>query len=220
MMQISTFTAPVRYIDNLQFQRDFEVQRQAELASRRGPSKFLAHGIQAKRGGLTGAERITPLIMAKADVARLSASKLAAEADRAAMAIANELTPHGLKVMRGDREVTRPFANKRLVHLCETMVCFVPYVTREGAGRLVVKMTNFASGVAVPTSDGIHYKDVVPMQDTSTERNAFRVLGVLTDEDGQVSGIDPRFTPKGIAWSGHSLKAVTDACKRRAMRQL
>ena len=220
MMQVSTFTAPVRYIDNLQLQRDLEIQRQAELASRRGPSRFLAHGLSGARGELSVAGRITPLVMAKADVARLSASKLAAEADRAAAAIANELRPHGLKVIRGDREVTRPFANKRLVHLCETMVCFVPYVTGEGNGRLVVKMTNFASGVAVPTSDGIHYRDVVPMQDTSAERNAFRVLGVLTDEDGQVSGIDPRFTMKGIAWSGHSLKAVTDACKRSAMRQL
>ncbi|MBU4531005.1 MAG: hypothetical protein KUA43_05590 [Hoeflea sp.] len=218
MMQISTHTSAVRYIDNLQLQRDLEVQKQAHFASQRGPSYFLSHGLDSSRRELAASGNITPLIVSKSEVARLSALKLAAEADKASAAIAKVLTPHGLKVVRGDRTVTQPFANRRLVHLCETMVCYVPYATNEGNGRLVVKMTNFASGVAVPTSDGIHYRDVVPMQDTSAERNAFRVLGVLTDAEGQVVGIDQRFTTKGIAWSVGSLKAVTDACKRRAMR--
>lgn len=218
MMELASSPLPVRYIDNLQIQRDLEAQKRAQKAETNGPSLFLAYGLNKPLRKHTTSPSITRLIVPKTEVARLSVQKLAAEADRASAAIAKELTPLGLKVYRGNRVVTQPFANRRLVHLCETMVCYVPYATKEGNGRLVVKMTNFASGIAVPTTDGIHYRDVVPMPDTSAERITFRVLGVLTDVDGKVLGVDPRFTTNGIAWSVESLKAVTDACKRRAIR--
>lgn len=215
MIGLSDTQAAVRYIDNMQLQRDLEVRRQAELASKKGPSFFLSYGLDRARPEVSARVNVTRRIVSNARVAQLSAEKLAAEASRAAVVIETELTPHGLKVFRGDGAVTRPFASKHLVHLCETTVCSIPYVAKGKRGRLVVIMTNFASGVAVPTKGGICYKDVVPMHDTTEERNAFRVLGVTTDSDGQTVDIDHRFTAKGIAWSVKSIQAITDACKQR-----
>ena len=218
MMENPSKSPTVRYVDNLQIKRDLETQRRAELALKKGPSYFLAQGLEGKRGGLTVAAKITPLIIPMSEVAHLSAQKLSIAAYRAGATIARELTPYGLKVIAGDGRVTRPITNKHLVHLCEAMVCCIPYDTKMGKGHLVVKMTNFASGVAVPTKDGIHYRDVTPMKNTAMERNAFRVLSVHTDTDGRVIGIDPKFTTKGIAWSVESLEAIIDACKLRLMR--
>ncbi|MDF1608985.1 hypothetical protein PZ897_12435 [Hoeflea sp. YIM 152468] len=196
-------------------QRDIEAQRQAELGSNQGPSFFLAHGLERPRSRPDGAANRTPLVVPKLEVARRSEQKLSAAAGRAAETIAKVLIPHGLQVYRGDRAVTRAIAQNNLVHLCETTVCYIPYITSTGNGRLVVKMTNFASGIAVATRDGIHYRDVMPMLNTAMERNMFRILGVHTDSDGRVVGIDPKFTANGIAWSVENLKALTDACKRK-----
>ena len=218
MIEHSATMSAVRYVDTQQIQRDIEAQRQAELASKRGPSYFLAQGLTGSRSEVSVAVNTTPLIVPRSEVARMCAQKLSFAAYRAGSEIARELTPHGLKVIRSDGPVTRPISNKHLVHLCETTVCYIPYATKVGKGRLIVKMTNFASGVAVPTKDGIHYRDVMPMKDTAMERNAFRVLGVHTDTEGRVIGIDPRFTAKGIAWSVDNIEAITDACKLRVMR--
>lgn len=215
MIECSTPMARIRYIDNLQMQRDMEARKQAELATKRGPSYFLAQGLGAQRSVVTVSANIMPLVVPTSEVAHLAARKLSTQASKAAAAITSELKPYGLKVISGDCAVTRPFANSQLIHLCETMVCYIPYATKSGKGRLIVKMTNFASGVAVPTKDGILYKDVTPMRDTAKERHAFRVLGVHVDADGQILRPDPRFTTKGMAWSVDSLQAITDACKRR-----
>jgi hypothetical protein len=218
MTLFPTAMASVRYIDQAQHIRDAETKKQSELASQKGPSYFLANGFERNHRPLTVATKITPLFFPVSEVARVSAQKLSADAYRAATEMVKELIPHGLKVIRGDGAVNRPFSNKRLVHLCETMVCHLPYAATVGKGRLVVKMTNFASGVAVPTKDGIHYRDVIPMQDTTMERNSFRVLGVLLDSNDQFLGIDFRFTQKGVAWSVESIEAMTEACKRQVKR--
>lgn len=218
MISQSSAASPVRYVDTVQIRRDLEVEKNARFALNSGPSFFLAHGLEGARPGARPRPNLTPLIVPKSEVARLSAQRLSAEADRAGAEIEKELTPLGLKVVRGDGVVTRPIASKHLVHLCETLVCYIPYATKAGKGRLVVKMTNFASGIAVPTRDGLHYRDVVPMRNTALERNTFRVLGIHVDADGTVIGIDPRFTANGIAWSVDSHQAITEACKRRVLR--
>lgn len=210
--------ASVRYIDQAQHIRDVESKRQSELASQKGPTYFLANGFERNHRPLTVATKITPRFFPVSEVARVSAQKLSADAYRAATEMAKELIPHGLKVIRGDGAVNRPFANKRLVHLCETMVCHLPYSTKDEKGRLVVKMTNFASGIAVPTKEGIHYRDVIPMKDTTMERNSFRVMGVLLDMNDKILGIDHRFTQNGMAWSVESLETMTEACKRGVRR--
>lgn len=218
MMGAANLTATVPYIDTAQMERDLDVQRQCKSASRRGPSYFLAYGWDGKRHQPAVAASVTPPVVSKSTLARLSAQRLSAEADRAAALISSALRPYGLNVIREDKTVTQPFADESLVHLCDTMVCYIPYSTKGAVGRLVVKMTNFASGVAVPTKEGVYYRGVVPMQDATAERNTFRVLGVFADAEGKILGIDPRFTNKGIAWSVENVQAIIDACKRSVMR--
>jgi hypothetical protein len=215
MMDLSDTRLAIRYVDSQKFQRDLEEQRKAEFASKSGPSYFLSHGSSRPLSEAKVSATLRPRVVSTSKVAVLSALKLSGDARRAATQIIDELHPLGLRVFRGDETVARPFASKHLVHMCETTVCHIPYVTERSTGRLVVMMTNFASGIAIPTKNGICYKNVVPLRDTAEERNAFRVLGVLTDDDGRTVAVDKRFTSHGVAWSVESIQAITDACKRQ-----
>lgn len=215
MMGLSDTRLAIRYVDSQKFQRDLEEQRKAEFASKSGPSYFLSHGSSRPLSETKVSATLRPRVVSTSRVALLSALKLSGDAQRAASQIAVELRPLGLRVFRGDETVARPFASKHLVHMCETTVCHIPYVTERNAGRLVIMMTNFASGIAIPTKNAICYRDDVPLRDTAEERNAFRVLGVLTDGDGRTLAVDKRFTANGIAWSVESIQAITDACKQQ-----
>lgn len=207
----------VRYYDAPQMDKDLEARRQAEFEANRSASRFLAEGPGARQAQ-TAIPTVTPLQVPKGDVAEIAERRLVAAAADAEQKIAARLAPYGLKPMKGDGAVSRPFEAKELVHLCETNVCGIPYRAADGSrGVLLVKMTNFDSGVAVPTGGGrVHYKGVVPKANTNDEKPTLRVHGVRTDANNRVIGVDPNFTAKGLAWKVDNVDAIVAACLKSA----
>lgn len=209
----------VRYYDAPQMDKDLEARRQAEFEAKRRHSRFLAEG---PRPGAHQAQQaiptVTPLAVPKNEVAEIAERRLIAAATEAEQKITAKLAPYGLKPIKGDGAVSRPFEARELVHLAETNVCGIPYRAADGSrGVLLVKMTNFDSGVAVPTGGGrVHYKGVVPKANATDEEPTFRVHGVRTDANNRVIGVDPNFTAKGLAWKVDNVDAIVAACLKSA----
>lgn len=217
-------TRDPRYIAMLETQKQQEAHaeavRQAELAAKRGASAFLAYGPGARQAQPTPtvSAKPTPVVVHNDEVAEVAARRLVAEGMKARDYIAERLNTHGIKTSSGDLKPSNPFKDKGLAHLFEVNVIAVPYTAKDGTkGMLLGKMTNFDSGIAVPTgSGGIHYQNVTPKRVTSEEKSTLRFHGIRLDANGRAIGVDPNFTAKGIAWTIDNPDAVINACLKSA----
>lgn len=197
----------VRFFDAPLLENDLERRHQAELDLKRGASRFLAEGPNARRMTAADLPTVAPTPVPTAEVTDITSAALRRAADNAGMEIAQGLAPYGFKAKRGDPRISAPFA--KAPHLMETEACRIPITLKDGSpGMMVVKMTNFEKGQAVVTPNGLAYKGVTPELMTKNERPAYRVLGFRADANGKLLSVDPTLTAEGMAWKAGNTREI------------